>query len=215
MMSHIPIHGVVCGTMLFLAAAHAAEAQDPHTASRTSAVQRLVPDSAHAPDVTGRMRELVCRGKPGIDLRIQQDPSPRDPRLVAMVLRYERLKEVHALVQRGMGNFDAGRSLQFIPGSCTWGSGLPEVPPEPLVVYFDLPRDAQTHAGPGQRDTTARAAVSYPDVVSVPRYLSDSSRYWIFYVDDVSNVSTSFRARELVTPSTAGHVAGALREAAP
>jgi hypothetical protein len=213
MMSHFSIRGLVCGTMLLITVAPAVQSQEPHSASQTSVVQRLATDTAAAP--MGFTRELVCRGKPGIDLRIHRASVPDRPGYVTMVLRYERLKEVHSLVQRGMGNFDGGRSLQFIPGSCTWGGGWPGIPPEPLVVYFDLPRDAQAHAGPGQRDTTAGAAVSYPDVVSVPRYLSDSSRYWIFYVDDASNMSISFRSRELPAPSPAGHISESLRNAAP
>jgi hypothetical protein len=181
-------------------------------------VQRFATDSAaasdSAPAPTGVTRELVCRGKPGIDLRVHRESVPERPGHVTMVLRYERLKEVHNIVQRGMGGYQT-RSLQFIPGSCTWGGGQPGIPFEPLVVYFDLPRDAQTHLAPARRDTTPHAAVSYPDVASVHRYLSDSSRYWIFYVDDRSNVSISFRSRELATAAPTDHVAGSLRDAAP
>jgi hypothetical protein len=195
-----------------------ATAQEPHSQSQTSAVQRFGTDSAaasdSAPAPTGVTRELVCRGKPGIDLRVHRESVPERPGHVTMVLRYERLKEVHSIVQRGMGGYES-RSFQFIPGSCTWGGGWPGIPFEPLVVYFDLPRDAQTHLAPAQRDTTARAAVSYPDVASVRRYLSDSSRYWIFYVDDASNVSISFRSRELMAPGPTGHISGSLRDAAP
>ena len=193
-------------------------AQEPRSQSQTSVVQRFATDSAAASDSTtaptGVTRELVCRGKPGIDLRVHRESVPERPGHVTMVLRYERLKEVHNIVQRGMGGYET-RSFQFIPGSCTWGGGWPGIPFEPLIVYFDLPRDAQTHLAPAQRDTTPRAAVSYPDMASVRRYLSDSSRYWIFYVDDASNVSISFRSRELPEQSSTGHFAGSLRDAAP
>jgi hypothetical protein len=157
---------------------------------------------------TGQARELICRGKPGIDVRVEQDPSPRRADQVAMVLRYERPREVRSAGQEGSG-------VEFIPGSCTWNlGGFEGVPPEPGMVYFDLPRDAQAHAGPGQRDTTAAAGIAFPDVVSMPRYLSDSSRFWLFYVNDATNVSISFRSSELVTQGSTD-VAGSLRDAAP
>ena len=89
-----------------------------------------------------------------------------------MVLRYERPGQARSAGDRG---------VQVIPGSCSWNlGGFEGVPPEPGEVYFDLPRDAQAHAGPGQRDTTAAAAIAYPDLVSMSRYLSDSSRFWLF-----------------------------------
>lgn len=190
-MSHFSIHGVVCGTMLLLAAGRAAEAQDPRSASQTSAVQRLGLDSSAAP--TGQTRELVCRGKPGIGLGIHREEVPGRPGFVTMVLRYERPKETRSVGQEGMGLVDYGRSVERQPGSCSWNSGgFPDIPPEPGSVYFDLPRDAQTHLRTAERDTSVQAAVTFPDVVSLPRYLSDSSRYWVFYVDDASNVSISF-----------------------
>ena len=185
-------------------------------AGRTAEAQHARLYVGTVPSPTGQTRELVCRGKPGIDLRVEQDPSPRRADHVAMVLRYERPKEVRSVGQEGMGTVDYGRSVQFIPGSCTWNSGGFEgVPPEPGVVYFDLPRDAQTHAGAGQRDTTVNAAVAFPDLVSVPRYLSDSSRFWLFYVNDATNVSISFRSSELLTQGSIIDVAGSLRDAAP
>jgi len=72
------------------------------------------------------------------------------------------------------------------------------------VVYFDLPRDAQAWAAPGSRDTTIEAAVSYPDVASMTRYLNDPGRFWIFYVDDVTSLSGSHRAAGLVPPGFDG-----------
>ena len=190
-MSHFSIHGVVCGTMLFLAMGRAADAQDPRSASQTSVVQRLGLDSSAT--TSGNTRELVCRGKPGVDLRIHREEVPERPGFVTMVLRYERPKETRSVGQEGMGTVDYGRSVERQPGSCSWNSGgFPEIPPEPGFVYFDLPRDAQTHVRTAERDTSIQSAVTFPDVISLPRYLSDSSRYWVFYVDDASNVSISF-----------------------
>ena len=42
--------------------------------------------------------------------------------------------------------------------------------------------------------------MNFPDVASVSRYLGDPDRYWIFYVNDLTDVSISFRAWE---PGTA------------
>ncbi len=191
-MSPFPICRVLCGTMLLLLAGRTAGAQT---------AKLYVGEDAQP---TGRTRELMCRGKPGIDLRIERDPSPRRADQVAMVLRYERARSA-----------GEERSVQFTPGSCTWNlGGFEGVPPEPGEVYFDLPRDAQAHAGPGQRDTTAAAAIAFPDIASMSRYLSDTSHVWLFYVNDATNLSISFRSSELVTQGSTD-VAGSLRDAAP
>jgi hypothetical protein len=210
---------MTASAMLLLVADRGLEAQAPHSRPRTSAVQQLHLDSARTPSVTGRMRELKCRGKPGIDMRIHQDPSPRQPDHVTMVLRYERLKVTYSsLRQVGMVNVDDGMSVQFQPGGCTWG-GTPGdgFLTEPRIVYFDLPRDAQKHAAAGARDTTIEAAAHFADVASLPRYMSDSSRYWVFYVDDVTNVSISFGRWPLggAPAPTHASVSGSLQDASP
>jgi hypothetical protein len=184
--------------MLLLAAGRGLEAQDPD-----------VPETA-----AGNIRELVCRGKPGIGLNVHSDSVPGLPGYVTMVLRYDRVNVTRTLVQSGLGNLSYGNSAKFIPGACNWGYGfIPEVPAEPGVVYFDLARDAQTHLDPASRDTSIEVAAHFPDIVSLPRYLSDSSRYWVFYVDDVSHVAASFGPWP---PAGAyAEVGGALRDASP
>jgi hypothetical protein len=188
------LSSLTCGSVLLMATIVVAQA--PHSARTTSAVEQLgLDDTPAAPTTAGQLRELVCLGKAGIDLRVDREPSPRDPRLVAMVLHYERPKRVTSLSYEGMGTVDNGVSLQYLPGTCGWGGGVyPDIPLEPQVVYFDLPRDGQSWAPAGQRDTTIDAAVSYPDVASLTRYLNDPERRWIFYVDDATNISISFRA---------------------
>jgi hypothetical protein len=164
------------------------EAQAPGSRRTTSAVGQLgLTDTAPPAAGTGAMRELVCRGKPGIDLRRDQEASPRDPRLVTMALHYQRSTRA------------PGAEYQHLePGTCTWNpAGWEGVPPEPGVVYFDLAREAQSWSAPGERqlDTTINAAAHFPDLLSVPRYLADPAHYWTFYVDDLTNVSISFGAR--------------------
>ena len=208
------MHPVAVCAALFLAAlpVAAVQAQNPHTRPRTSVVPRLTHDSSATRTVTGRTRELKCRGKPGIDMKVHQDPSPRDPRYVEMVLRYDRVKATQSLSYSGTGTVDNGRSVEFIPGSCTWGSGRYEdIPLEPGVVYFDLPRDAQRHMG--ARDTSSAVVAMYPDATSLPGFMSDPDHYWVFFVDDLSNVSISFGRYPLGGSLPAGGtstVAGAL-----
>ena len=185
------------GGVLSLAMALSAQAQTPRSGSTTSAVDQLGLDDPAPPQpaVAGRIRELRCRGKQGIDLRVEQDPSPRQPKLVAMVLRYEPPKMTRSVGQEGMGTVDYGMTNANLPGTCGWNPfGTSDVPPEPGVVYFDLERDAQAWAGPSNRDTTINAAANFPDVASLSRYLNDPDRFWVFYVDDVTAVSISFGA---------------------
>jgi hypothetical protein len=132
----------------------------------------------------GTLRELLCRGNTGLLLQVDQDPSPRDSADVVMSLTYKR-------PSTAPGN-DA-RNLE--PGSCTWNPlGLAGEPPEPGRVRFDVRREAQPWSSTRTRtmDTTAGAARFFPDPISLPRYLRDPRHYWKFFVDDRTNVSTSF-----------------------
>jgi hypothetical protein len=192
--------------MLVLATAFRGQAQIPRSGSTTSAVGRLGLDNpAPQPTVVGRTRELRCRGKPGIALQVERDPSARDPKQVAMVLRYDRPQRTRSVGQEGMGTVDYGMTIANLPGTCSWNpTGSSDVPPEPGIVYFDVQRDAQAWAPPGSRDTTIDAAVDFPDVASVTRYLNAPDRFWIFYVDDVTDISISYRAWGTLSPGSAG-----------
>jgi len=138
----------------------------------------------HSPSPkAGILRQLVCRGKADLDLRFDRDPSPRDPRYISMVLTYTRSSATPGLDYK-----------QLEPGSCTWNPGAwPNYPVEPGVVYFDLPHEAQPWSAPGTRliDTSITAAEHWPDLVSYPRYIKDPTRLWVFYADDVTNISIS------------------------
>jgi hypothetical protein len=134
----------------------------------------------------GVLRDLACRGNTGMVLRVDQDPSPRDTSRVVMVLEYRRSTKTLG------GNM---RSLD--PGTCSWNPmDLAGTPPEPGRVRFEVPREGQPWLGTGTRimDTTVRAAVFFPDPITLPRYLLDPNRYWRFYVNDVTNLSPSFGA---------------------
>jgi len=160
----------------------------PHTArarlARLTLALALVP-AAHAPlAAQGAMRELTCRGVSGIALKVDQDPSPRNPAYVVMALDYKRPTK------------QPGSDLrQLEPGTCTWNPmGFAGSPPEPGRVRFDVQREGQPWLGTGPRamDTTVGAARFFPDPITLPRYLGDAKHYWRFYVDDKSNYSHSF-----------------------
>ena len=152
---------------------------------------------------SGRIRQLVCRGKSGIELRVDKNPSPRSDKLVTMVLRYQPNKKALA------SNY---RSLD--PGTCTWNvMDLKDMPPEPGMVFFDVPPEAQPWSGTATRlmDTTVNAAEHFHDPRTIARYLDVDTHYWIFYVDDVTHYSVSFAAYFASgNPPTLVNVSGSL-----
>lgn len=134
----------------------------------------------------GRLRELFCRGGGSSRVTVDQDPSPRDTASVVMVFQYQR-------AATKVGNDIRG----LLPGTCTWNPlGSSDVPAEPGRVRFDVRREAQAWSATGTRvmDTTVRAAVFFPDPITLPRYLGDASRYWKFFLDDQTNLSWSYGA---------------------
>lgn len=143
----------------------------------------LVPSISATPS---GMRSLLCRGKPDIDLRITGRPSPANPKMVRMTLRYVR-----------SGHRIGDNYQNLLPGECTWNpQQISGVPVEPGVVHFDIPGQAQDWFATRTRqmDTTYLAAAFHPDTISLPRYLTRSELYWRFYVDDQTNMSISFGA---------------------
>ena len=153
----------------------------PHVARCSIALAALA--LASTLGAQGRIRELSCRGKAGIALKVDLDPSPRDTADVVMSLDYTRSTAV------------IRDSLQLLaPGSCTWNSyGFEGYPVEPGRLRFDVRRQAQRWSDTATRimDTTAGAARFFPDPITLPRYLSDPRHYWKFYVDDVTNLAVS------------------------
>ena len=131
----------------------------------------------------GTTRELICRGKAGIVVKVDQDPSPRDTSQVVMVLEYTRFTAV------------LRDSLQLLaPGTCTWNSyQFPGYPVEPGRVRFDVSRQAQPWSATERRqmDTTVGAARFFPDPITLPRYLNDPRHYWKFFLNDATNLSNS------------------------
>jgi hypothetical protein len=155
--------------LLCLACGTSVSAQYPAAKRKTSAAGTLRADAGNATAVTGNTRELICRGKPGLHLTTEQDSSPRNPRQVAVSLSYRRSSK------------PPGTSYEHLePGSCTWNpGGYADVPAEPGIVRFDLDRNGSE---------------AVPDPQSLPVYLGDPQHYWVFYVDDATNLSVSHGA---------------------
>lgn len=165
-----------------LAAAAIAEAQIPSRSRTTSTVgTRFGDTTAAAPDpapAAGRVRQLVCRGMEGARIATVANPSPRVASQVAVSLSYRRNPTAAG---------DAYEQLE--PGACSWNiTGDPDLPPEPGIVHFDL---------------DPRGAEFIPEPATLAQWLSNPRHYWVFYVDDLSNVAIShgayggqFRAQE-------------------
>lgn len=160
------------GVLLLLADAVTAAglgAQYPASRRKTSAAGTvLTADTAAPASRTGVTRQLVCRGGSGLQIVREHDGSPRNSRLVGVALRYQRGSQAVRLTYDDLG-----------PGACSWSNGLREGPLEPGVVHFDLDREGSAWV---------------PDPTTLQEYLNDPEHYWVFYVDDVTNVSMSHGA---------------------
>jgi hypothetical protein len=160
--------------MLLITVASSAEAQYPTTygssGRTTSAVDQLpLADTVSTAPKAGRIRQLVCRGAAGVQIATQQDPSPSSQRYVTVSLSYRRnSKPVGSAYE------------QLEPGACSWNPlGDTGIPAEPGVVQFDLDRQ-------GSAET--------PEPGTLALWLGDPRHYWLFYVDDATNVSISHGA---------------------
>ena len=178
-------------SFLVLSTGSAADAQAPSSRSRTSAAGTLFPNGTPEqpatpvtpapPPTPGALRQLVCRGNAGTHIPIEQKPSPRSSGSVAVLLAY-RANPVPA----GPG-YD-----KLEPGACSWTTVADAgTPPEPGVVHFDL-------------EPVGSEFLADPE--SMAAWMSDPGHYWLFYVDDKSNVSISHgsygaRFRSDPTPS--------------
>ena len=158
------------GSLLLLVALPAAEAQYPRPAGNpTSSAGTLFPDSAVTTPKTGSARQLVCRGAAGLQVTTQQDPSPRSPQQVRVSLAYRRNPGAAGMAYE-----------QVEPGACSWNPlGDATAPAEPGIVHFDLERTGSEHI---------------PDPARLTIWLSDPRHYWVFYVDDLTNLSGSHGA---------------------
>jgi hypothetical protein len=114
-------------------------------------------------------RDLVCRGG-SAGLRFGGGTTVGD-NLARVVLGYR----VSAAVPG-----PAGYGLS--PGSCAW-TDRTAMPKEPGQIVFRTARNAQIkQAQSGSIDRSPTAAERYPDVFTIPAYLTDPQHYWVFNV---------------------------------
>lgn len=148
------------------ATATSTEAQNPASKRKASAVGTVLSADTPAAPKMGSVRQLVCRGSAGLHVATEHDPSPRNPRLVAVSIGYPRSSQA------------VGPQYENLePGACSWSNGgITGIPPEPGVVHFDIDREG---------------SASVPDPTTLQEYLRDPEHYWVFYVDDVTNFSLS------------------------
>ena len=156
-----------------IALASSAEAQYPRPRTpggTTSAVGQLpLTDTLTTAAKPGAMRQLVCRGAVGVQVPTRQDPSPRSQAYVTASLAYQRNSKPAGLAYE-----------ELEPGACTWNpTGDPGIPAEPGVVHFDVDRNG---------------TALMPDPTTLALWLGDPRHYWLFYVDDATNLSISHGA---------------------
>ena len=122
-----------------------------------------------------RLRDLICRGgASGLEFRRHAAPSPRSRDMVTVALSFRPSRT------------EAGGDGQGLePGTCSWPF-RDAAPPEPQLVYFDTPANAQLKQKQhgSAVDNSPTAAASWPDAHTIPVYLSDPGRYWRFFVWD-------------------------------
>jgi hypothetical protein len=159
------------GALLLLALVGIAEAQYPPSRERTTSTvgTRFGDTTAAAPaagPAAGATRQLVCRGGEGVQVATVANPSPRSSSQVAVSLSYRRNPK------------PAGTSYeQLEPGACNWDpTGSAGIPAEPGIVHFDL---------------APKGAEFIPDPMTLTQWLTNPRHFWVFYVDDLTNVAIS------------------------
>ncbi len=150
---------IAIGTCLLLLEAGAAEAQ-------ATATMRI-PSKYAQPAKPGVLRQLVCRGRPGLHIASQPDSS--STRDVWVTLAYRRNPR------------PSGDTYQQLdPGACTWNPiGDASLPGEPGQVHFSLSRQGSAWG---------------PDPKTLTVWLSDPKHYWVFFVNDVTDTAISHGA---------------------
>jgi hypothetical protein len=153
------------------------------------------------------IRQLMCRGGPsGLEFKMIANPSPAYPESP----RYVRL----AILYRAHVSSDTAELAlgSMSPGSCGWDMRFGAPKPSGEVI-IDIQADAQaSNAGLGiPRDTSAPAALAYPDTASLRRYLSEPGHFWTFYhLDRGEPLAMSHGAHK---PDLTKLLVGSVREA--
>ena len=100
------------------------------------------------PPPPGMIRQLVCRGDAGVHIAVDQDPSPRGPKLVVAAMTYRRTGVVPGVDYAALE-----------PGACTWNpGGFDGIKAEPGIVR----RHVECRIDQPARGRYPRRAVLHP-----------------------------------------------------
>ncbi|HEY7612133.1 MAG TPA: hypothetical protein VH764_04010 [Gemmatimonadales bacterium] len=128
-----------------------------------------------APRTTADRRErLRCRGGGGVTFAQGRRVGSN---LFMMTLSYRVASTAAGPIGKGLE-----------PGTCAWGDRA-DAPAEPGRIEFTTPRNAQRT---GPVDSSATAAERYPDLRTIPAYMTDPGHYWTFSVN-LTNPDSALR----------------------
>ena len=193
------------------------------------------PATAAGPDAL--IRQLMCRGGPsGFAFKVIADPSPAypdPPRRVRLAIGY-RVHVASDTAELAPGSMS--------PGSCGWDMrfGAP-MPPGEVIIDIQTDAQASNVAIGVPRDTSIRAALSYPDSATIRRYLTDPGHFWTFFhldrgeplamshaahkpdltnlfagrIEDARTTASGTGVRTASAQGSTGQVAGSLKDARP
>ena len=138
-------------------------------------------------------RDLICRG--GTSGLLYGGGASVGANLAKVQLSY-----------RVSTNMPGAAGIGLTAGSCAW-TDRAAMPPEPGKIWFITASNAQLKQiqSGGAVDRSATAAERYPDVRSIPEYLTDPAHYWTFSVmsrDPDSALTNGAWVRDLASAVT-------------
>ncbi len=160
--------------------------------------QAPAPDAKPTATKSGAQRRerLRCRGGGGASFTQGQRKGPN---LFAMTFRYQVASTAAGPI---------GTGLQ--PGTCAWADRT-DAPAEPGRIKFITARNAQREQA--VVDSSPTAAERWPDLRTIPAYMTDPAHYWTFNVS-LTNPDSALRhqawiptAPEAPDPQSPGPVA--------
>lgn len=147
-----------------------------------------------------RRERLRCRGGGGVTFTQGKRIGPN---LFAVTLSYKAASKAAGPIGRGLE-----------PGTCAWADRT-DAPAEPGRIEFTAARNAQRdqERSGAPVDSSATAAERWPDLRTIPAYMTNPAHYWTFNVS-LTNPDSALRhgawlptAPETPTPQAPGPVA--------
>jgi hypothetical protein len=126
-----------------------------------------------------RRERLRCRGGGAATFTRGERKGPN---LFAMTLSYQVASTAAGPIGKGLD-----------PGTCAWADRT-DAPEEPGRIEFITARNAQREQeqSGGLVDSSATAAERWPDVRTIPAYMTDPARFWTFTVS-LTNPDSALR----------------------